>query len=101
MAAYISWFNRIRTGAIRQGLMIGENRHYAKPIPYKKGFRQVVCPKCGSKSAFLFRSEQKEDIVISFCSKCNKWAWAKATKTQVKKLKEAVDAELGNIKWNI
>ena len=78
MAAYISFFNRVRSGALREGININGVIHKASPVKQGNDWAKGTCPKCGSKNGFVFRSHMDGKVYILFCQRCGKYSWKKA-----------------------
>lgn len=73
--AITSWFNKVRSGAINNGVIIEGLVHKASPVAQGKTFRKGTCPKCGSNNGFVFRSHMDGSVYILFCQKCKKYSW--------------------------
>lgn len=77
--AYVSWFNKIRTGLLRKGIVIDGKKHIASPIKDGESWKRGKCPKCESENGFIFRSHTDGNVYICFCHKCNKFSVRQTT----------------------
>ena len=68
-----SWFNRIRQGAINNGITINGLVHKASPVMKGKTVKSAKCPKCDSPNGVVFRSHTDGNMFILFCQKCGKF----------------------------
>lgn len=68
-----SWFNKIRQGAVNQGITINGMVHKASPVMNGKAVRSAKCPKCDSLNGVVFRSHMDGNLYILFCQRCGKF----------------------------